>query len=67
MKWYDLICRMRVTFQATMMINVKMPVSETYCLSDVLNNSLKQPETIPPSNWKEECKAKYFTQGDNGN
>lgn len=50
-----------------MMINVKMSVSETYCLSDAFDDSLKQAETIPPSNWKEECKAKYFTQGDNGN
>ena len=43
-----------------------MPVSETYHFSDALNDSLRQPETIPPSYWKDECKAKYSTQGDNG-
>ena len=49
------------------MINVKMPVSETHCLRDALNDSLKRRETIPFSNWKEEWKAKYSSLGDNGN
>ena len=50
-----------------MMINVKMPASESHRLRDALNDSLKHRETIPFSNWKEEWKAKYPTQGDNGN
>lgn len=49
-----------------MMINVKMPVSETHRLRDALNDTLKQGETIPFSNWKEEWKSTYSSQGENG-
>jgi len=50
-----------------MMVNVTMPVSEIHRLRDALNNSFKQRETIPFSNWKEEWKAKYSPQENNAN
>lgn len=50
-----------------MMINVKMPVSETHRLRDALNDTLKQGEAIPFSNWKEEWKSTYSSEGENGN